>query len=121
MQQVKFISLDIKPTEILINSFRYLEFAQEIIHRTLLSMKEAAISWPKSVSRLNYLSSLIQARHPYLDGAFGSIDGLSLPVQESDDPEVENATYNGWKSTHCINNVLVFSPEGKHVSYAILL
>jgi hypothetical protein len=44
-----------------------------------------------------------------LSGAFGSI---SLAVQESDDPELENATYNGWKTDHQVNNVFVFSPEG---------
>ena len=47
-----------------------------------------------------------------LVGASGSIDGLSLIAQESDDPEIENATYNGWKTDYCVNNVLVFSPEG---------
>lgn len=75
-------------------------------------MKEASISWTTSTTQLNYLSSLIQECHPYLEGAFGSINGLSLQVQESDDPEIENTTYNGWKSNHCINNVLVFSPKG---------
>jgi len=67
---------------------------------------------PQTQDKLEYLGSLIKKRHPLLDGAFGSIDGLSLPVQESDDPEIENATYNGWKSSHFISNVLVFSPEG---------
>jgi len=51
-------------------------------------------------------------QHPLLDGAFGSIDGLSLLVQESDDPELKNAMYNGWKTSHCINNGLAFSLEG---------
>ena len=26
------------------------------------------------------------------------IDGLNLPVQTSDDVDIENVTYNGWKS-----------------------
>ena len=60
-----------------------------------------------------------------LRGAFGSIDGLLLAAQESEDPEMENATYNGWKSDHCINNVLVFAPDGEPllllVSSALLL
>ncbi|EEB96493.1 hypothetical protein MPER_04363, partial [Moniliophthora perniciosa FA553] len=32
--------------------------------------------------------------------------------QVSDDPEIENATYNGWKTDHRISNILVFSPKG---------
>ncbi|KAF5348195.1 hypothetical protein D9758_014669 [Tetrapyrgos nigripes] len=51
-------------------------------------------------------------RHPLLTGAFGSIDGLKLPVQTSSDEEIENATYNGWLHEHYISNVLCFSPEG---------
>ena len=91
---------------------RYLEFAEEILFQSLRSLKAASISMPRRLSKLQHLSSLIQTRHPLLDGAFGSIDGLSLLVQESDDPELENAMYNGWKTSHCINNVLAFSPEG---------
>jgi hypothetical protein len=53
---------------------------------------------------------LIRTCHFKLIDDFDSIDGLSLPCQEADDPEVENAIYNGWKSSHFISNVLVFSP-----------
>lgn len=91
---------------------RYLEFTQDILYDTLRGMLDARISFPHSRERFNYLTGLICERHPLLDGAFGSIDGLSLPTQESDDPEIENATYNGWKSDHCTNNVLAFLPEG---------
>ena len=71
---------------------RYLEFAEEILHETLLLLDEASIRMPNSVSQFEHLSDLICARHPLLEGAFGSIDGLSLPAQESDDPEIENTT-----------------------------
>ncbi|KAG2079010.1 hypothetical protein BDR04DRAFT_997850, partial [Suillus decipiens] len=45
-------------------------------------------------------------------GAFRSIDGLKLPVQTSEDDEIENATYNGWLSEHFISSVITFSAEG---------
>jgi len=48
-----------------------------------------------------------------LIGAFGGIDGLNLPTQTSDDPEIENTTYNGWLSEHFISSVLAFSSEGR--------
>ncbi len=45
-------------------------------------------------------------------GAFGTINGLNLLLQESADAEIENATYNGWTATHNVSSILVFSPEG---------
>ena len=68
---------------------------------------------PTSQAELEGPSQLVKQCHPLLDGVFGLIDGLSLCTQVSDNLEIENATYNGWKSSHCINNVFVFLPEGK--------
>ncbi|KAF8805213.1 hypothetical protein BYT27DRAFT_7224925 [Phlegmacium glaucopus] len=98
---------------------RYLEFAEDILYNTLHSLEEGSISMPHTAQEFQHFSNLICMRHPLLEGAFGSIDGLSLLAQESDDPEIENATYNGWKTAHCINNVLVFSPEGVIISAVI--
>jgi len=92
---------------------RYLDFAQDILYDTLHFLKEAAISMPQKIEEFKRFSNLICQRHSLLQGAFGSIDRLSLAAQESEDPEIENATYNGWKSDHCINNVLVFAPDGE--------
>ncbi|KZT05494.1 uncharacterized protein LAESUDRAFT_737563 [Laetiporus sulphureus 93-53] len=47
-----------------------------------------------------------------LDRAFGSLDGLNLPCQTSDDLEIENATYNGWLHEHFISSVLAFTLKG---------
>ncbi|KAF5366418.1 hypothetical protein D9758_009737 [Tetrapyrgos nigripes] len=57
-------------------------------------------------------TDLIVSRHNLLEGAFANIDGLSLLAQTSDDPEIENATYNGWKMVHRISNILMFLPKG---------
>jgi hypothetical protein len=80
---------------------------------TLRELPDASIKWPRE-EEFEDLTRLIVERHPRLWGAFGFIDGLKLPVQESSDNEIENATYNGWLHTHAINNVLVFAPDGKH-------
>jgi hypothetical protein len=96
---------------------RYLQFAEDILYETLQRVQEARISMPGSAEELDWLSSLITQRHPLLDGAFGSIDGLSLCAQVSEDPKIENATYNGWKSDRRINNIFVFSPEGNFFFY----
>lgn len=43
------------------------------------------------------------------------MDGLKVPVQvPADDPELENATYNGWLHSHFVTSVLVFAPDGKN-------
>ncbi|KAI0045038.1 hypothetical protein FA95DRAFT_1589928 [Auriscalpium vulgare] len=57
-------------------------------------------------------NALIVVRHPLLDGAFASGDGLKLPVETSSDPEIENVTYNGWLHHHFMSNVFAFSPTG---------
>jgi hypothetical protein len=90
----------------------YLKFSQHILLKTLKRIPDAAISFPQG-ELLKADNERIRARHPRLVGAFGSIDGLALLIQVAEDPEVENATYNGWKSSHFISNVIVFSPRGK--------
>ena len=97
---------------------QYLDFAQHILFVTLKHIPAANVTFPQTFRDIEFYSSLIAARHPLLEGAFGSIDGLSLKCQESNDPELENVTYNGWKSDHCISNILVFSPEGMYLSSA---
>jgi hypothetical protein len=72
-----------------------------------------AITWPHNDSEFEGNNSLIVERHPQLLGAFRGIDGLNLPMQTSEDQDVENATYNGWLSEHFISSVLAFSPRGK--------
>ncbi|KAK7017074.1 hypothetical protein VNI00_018704 [Paramarasmius palmivorus] len=91
---------------------RYLDFSLDILLETLRNMEEARISLPQSLAEFQEYEQLVLHRHVLLKGAFATIDGLSLVSQVSDDPEIENATYNGWKTNHRITNVLVFSPKG---------
>ncbi|KDQ56284.1 hypothetical protein JAAARDRAFT_59183 [Jaapia argillacea MUCL 33604] len=82
-----------------------------ILLETLKEMREARIMWPRGLE-FEENSTVIRTRHPLLMHAFGGADGLGLPVSASSDAEIENATYNGWKSEHFINNVFAFSPDG---------
>lgn len=91
---------------------RYITFGLQILLETLRVLPDAAIRWPVHDIEFQDDSDLIVARHARLDGAFASVDGLNLPTQTSEDPEVENATYNGWLSEHFISFVIVFSPRG---------
>jgi hypothetical protein len=94
---------------------RYLAFSLKILLASLRDLPDARIKWPRG-EEFDDLTRLIVDRHPRLWGAFGFIDGLKLPVQESSNDEIENATYNGWLHIHAINNVMVFAPDGKHIT-----
>ena len=91
---------------------RYLNFSKKILLETIRTMPEGGISFPRG-EEFEQENQLIVSRHPLLVGAFGSVDGLALAVQTAEDPEVENATFNTWKASHFISNVLAFSPQGQ--------
>ena len=90
---------------------RYLCFGLLILLKVLRQMPHAVITWPQGDEFLK-LSGHVSARHPLLQGVFGSINRLNLPCQVLSDIEVENATYNGWLHGHFISSVIVFSSKG---------
>ncbi|TFK78047.1 hypothetical protein K466DRAFT_607376 [Polyporus arcularius HHB13444] len=91
---------------------RYRKWALDILLRILRRIPEARIAWWSSGEECEEDNTLICARHPLLTGAIGSVDGLNILTASSEDPEVENATYNGWLHGHYTSSVLVFSPRG---------
>jgi hypothetical protein len=94
---------------------RYINFTIEILLQTLREMPDARIQWLAG-EEFQQSSNLIMERHPLLDGAFGSMDGLNLAVQTSTDQEIKNATYNGWLSEHFISNVFAFAASGAYIT-----
>ncbi|KAF8183198.1 hypothetical protein BJ912DRAFT_1061417 [Pholiota molesta] len=90
---------------------RYIEFCLDILLNVLRNMVDAAIEWPKGEQFEEY-TDLVVARHPLLTGAFGTMDGLNLAVQESPNQEIENATYNGWLHDHFVSSVIAFGSTG---------
>ncbi|KAG9078768.1 hypothetical protein FS749_009172 [Ceratobasidium sp. UAMH 11750] len=89
----------------------YVHTGLPILLEFLKQIPEGVLKWPSPAQMSDY-SKLINARHPAIDGTFGFVDGLKLPVANSGNPQVENANYNGWLHSHKINNVLVFAPDG---------
>ncbi|KAG8711925.1 hypothetical protein FRC08_015248 [Ceratobasidium sp. 394] len=90
---------------------RYINFGLPILLESLKRIPEGVLKWLIPEQMAEY-SGLVNTRHPEIDGAFGFVDGLSLPVATSGDPAVENANYNGWLHTHKVSNILVFAPDG---------
>ncbi|GAB1526739.1 hypothetical protein RhiTH_009911 [Rhizoctonia solani] len=91
----------------------YINFALGILLEILKEIPEAHLAWPTKAKMQENLH-LITRKHrgaKYLDGAFGFMDGLNLPLQASGDHNKQNANYNGWLHKHVISNIIVFLPE----------
>jgi hypothetical protein len=91
----------------------YITFTLGILLFTMKCIKDARVQWPVG-NEFEENSSLILTQHPLLIGAFNSMDGLNLPVQNSQDQEVENATFNGWLKEHFISSVFAFGANGEN-------
>jgi hypothetical protein len=91
---------------------RYIQFSLDILLAVLRQIPNARIQWPSGINQFQEYNDLIIQHYPLLEGAFASIDGLNVPVQTTDDPEIENSTYNRWLCELFVSSVLVFSPKG---------
>ena len=98
---------------------RYLRTSIDLLLETVRDMPEARIAFPRRLQEFEYYNSLIIERHPHLQGAFASGDGLNLAVQVSPDDDIENATYSGWKHDHMVGNVISFAPNGTSSGWSL--
>jgi hypothetical protein len=62
---------------------------------------------------------MIQNREPAIDDVIGFLDGVALHCQCSDDPQAQGEYYNGYHGDTMVNNIFLFSPEGK-IIYGVL-
>lgn len=86
----------------------------KIIKKIIFYLKDnvkSAIKFP-TAAKMEYYASLVARREPTITNVIGFVDGLSLPVQCSEDPETQSLMYNGYYHDTRCNNVLAFSPEG---------
>ena len=95
---------------------RYLHFALDILLETLRGIPDGHVQWLAG-EEFQENNALITVWHPLLTVAFASMDGLNLPVQTSNDAEVENGTYNGWLSKHFVSCVFAFAATGRNFMY----
>lgn len=76
------------------------------------------ISWPTETemnrySEMVYENTTNEFEAEVVDGVFGFMDGLNLPIYNPEDPDIQNAYYNGWLSGTFCSQVLVFTPDGR--------
>jgi hypothetical protein len=85
-----------------------------LVPQKLRNYAKCKVEWP-TAEKMAQLSLLVSRRMPGLTNIFGFVDGLSVPCETSTDQFEQNAYYNGWKAGTFVNNIFVFSSEGKIV------
>jgi hypothetical protein len=90
---------------------RLLTLSEHVLNRALRDMHDARIRWPEE-SQMADFAAMIHSREPNIDNVFGWMDGVNLPVQEPGCPSLQNALYNGWKSSTFVSAVCVWGPDG---------
>jgi hypothetical protein len=82
------------------------------IIRALKNHPDARIKFPNN-QEMAHFAEMINQREPTVDDVIAFLDGVSLHVQCSDDPQAQAEYYNGYHSDTMVNNIFLFSPEGK--------
>ena len=82
------------------------------IWRVLKTHPAARVIFPDD-NQMRKFAKMIQIRERIVNNVIGFVDGLSLPVQCSDDILLQNTAYNGYSHDTCCTNVFAFSPYGK--------
>jgi hypothetical protein len=77
----------------------------------------ARIQFPDDFKMREY-AEMVRNREPSVHDVIGFLDGVALPVQCSDDAQAQSEYYNGYHQDTMINNIFLFSPEGK-VLYSV--
>jgi hypothetical protein len=72
----------------------------------------ARIKFPNNAEMVDY-ARIIQHRERHVHNVIGFVDGLSIPVQCSDDKYEQSAAYNKYHRDTMCNNVFAFAPTGK--------
>jgi hypothetical protein len=86
--------------------------------QALESFEYALVRWPDA-TEMQELSERVARREPLLQNTIGFVDGLNLPVLQHQDPQIQNAFYNGWLAGCFVSNVFVFSSKGYIIYGAI--
>ena len=93
---------------------KYIASMRIRIVEKLLKHPASKIKFPNS-DKMKHYAHLVSLRDPAVKDVIGFVDGLKIPVQCCDDPDVQNSYYDGYNHDTMVNNVLLFSPLGKIV------
>jgi hypothetical protein len=92
--------------------YSWLKFGRKaMLH--ILCRQEAAKVTPPSNQDVVFYRHVIGEKYPSCAEVWGAADGLKLLIQEPTDDAKQNQYFNGWKHSHNMNCVFIFSPDGK--------
>jgi hypothetical protein len=63
--------------------------------------------------KISEFAAMVKAREPLVDDVIGFMDGVSLPVECTDDQLEQNPMYCGYSCDTMVNNVFAYGPDGK--------
>ena len=66
-------------------------------------------------------ADMVQLRAPIVSDVIGFMDGVSIPIQCTDERVERNAYYCGYDCDTMVNNVFAYGPDGKVFFAAINL
>ena len=82
------------------------------IVKTLRMHPWSRVKFP-DVDKMREYAAMIEAREPSVDDVIGFMDGVSFPLECSDERVEQNAFYCGYDSDTMVNNVFAYGPDGK--------
>lgn len=88
----------------------------DLVADRLATHPQARIRFPGPAEKAMY-AAMVEQREPSVTDVIGFIDGCSIPVMCTSEPNEQNAYYNGYHCDTMINNVFFFAPTGK-IDYA---
>lgn len=71
----------------------------------------AKIRWPTAAAKAGF-ANVIADKYPGLQSFFGVLDGTLIETEVPSDQKEQEALYSGRKKKHCINNLLLWTPDG---------
>ena len=99
------------------SAHRYLKKLLSRAAPILRKHADSRIQFP-DLPELARLAALVQLREPSVRNISGFVDGCSIKIACTSDPIIQNAYYDGFTCDTCVNNVFLFSPEGKIIHAA---
>ena len=90
---------------------RELQRGRTALRHALRIDHDSRIEWPDAPTMQRFAFMVQNKRHELRD-VFGFMDGVHFPIFNPDNPNEQNAYYNGWVREVSVTNVLVFTPDG---------
>jgi DDE superfamily endonuclease len=93
----------------------WLRFGRRGLLVVLQNEPSARVEMP-STQQVQLFKSILQARHDLLDDVYAFADGLKLFFESTTDLDEQSIYYSGWKHSHFITNLFVFSADGRCIA-----